>query len=179
MWQNGRMTDLGALGGSGSYSSAVAINERGQAVGSSQGAFAFEHGFLWEKGRMTDLGELGSGTGSGTTAINDRGQIIGWSAWKLSESGMPGEYNHSVLWQNGLIRDLGTLAAAAINERGQIVGSSNTHAAVWEKGKTTDLGTLPGRPQSNAAAINERDQIVGWSATKTGQHAVLWTLRSG
>jgi probable HAF family extracellular repeat protein len=92
------------------------------------------------------------------------------------------------------MRDLGTLGGPnseprAINERGQIVGGSDTtardkkgnairHAFVWENGKLTDLGTLGG--SSEAVAINERGQIIGWSETKSGAaHAVLWTASSG
>ena len=76
-------------------------------------------------------------------------------------------------------------SAVAINERGQIVGTSATgdggigkrHLVLWRNGKITDLGTLGGA-ESDASAINERDQIVGVSNTAKGmRHAVLWTLQ--
>jgi len=80
--------------------------------------------------------------------------------------------------------DLGTLGGATsygrgINDRGQIVGGSDTssgeqHAFLWENGTMTDLGTLGGM-ESAAWGINDRGQIVGGSDTSSGeQHAVLW-----
>jgi probable HAF family extracellular repeat protein len=81
------------------------------------------------------------------------------------------------------MRDLGTLGgrtsdAIAINERGQIIGSSYTanggeHAFVWEGAKMKKLASL-GRVLRTAVAINNRGQIAGSSATKSGEvHAVL------
>ena len=94
--------------------------------------------------------------------------------------------------------DLGTLGgreslAFAANERGQIVGTSETarrrwHAFVWESGKMTDLGTLAGKqgllyPNSLAEAINEHGQILGKSLEYYPEpslsHAIVWTLRRG
>ena len=63
--------------------------------------------------------------------INERGQIIGTSG------------KHAFIWQNGKMRDLGTLGgktsdAVAINERGQVIGQSTTesgrsHAFLWQR----------------------------------------------
>jgi probable HAF family extracellular repeat protein len=83
-----------------------------------------------------------------------------------------------------VITDLGTLGgkesvAYGINERGQIVGGSQTgtgasHAFLWESGKMRDLGTLGGET-SQATAINEHGQIVGYALTADGApHAFLW-----
>ena len=65
-------------------------------------------------------------------AINDRGQVVGWSQTKAKDKyGEP--IAHAFLWQNGRMRDLGTLpgesnsGATAINERGQVVGSSGDY----------------------------------------------------
>jgi probable HAF family extracellular repeat protein len=89
-----------------------------------------------------------------------------------------------------VITDLGTLGgeeswAAAINERGQIIGNRlmvpyQVRPFLWQNGKMRDLGTLGGE-ETRAAAINERGQIVGVSATKAKDaegfqidHAFLW-----
>jgi probable HAF family extracellular repeat protein len=78
-----------------------------------------------------------------------------------------------------VITDLGTLGkghwgsyAAAINDRGQIVGMSLNHEAMfvyggrpflWEKGKMRDLGALRGLRYGEAWDINESGRIVGSS----------------
>src|SRR5262245_5530963 len=73
---------------------------------------------------VIDLGGLtGAGDQAFALAINERGQIVGWSA-------TPSQEIHAVLWQDGMVTDLGTLPgdnlswAMAINDRGQIVGFS-------------------------------------------------------
>lgn len=120
---------------------------------------------------LTDLGTLGGKT-SNAVAINERGQIVGWSETRTGKT-------HPFVWRSGKMTDLGTLAgragwgsAAAINERGQIVGDSETatgsvHPFLWQSGKMTDLGTLGGLRDSSriysALGINERGQIVGMS----------------
>ena len=94
------------------------------------------------------------------------------------------ESGSSARWE---ITDLGTLGpawrdsgAAAINARGQIVGTNGTasgkqHAFLWQSGKMTDLGTLGGR-DSGASAINDRGQVIGTSLTPkpARTHAFLW-----
>ena len=161
------MTDLGTLGGK--ESSAVAINERGQIVGSSEtkGDNAISHGFLWEKGKMRDLGSL---TGSSwANDINDRGQVVGTSVSR-TKNREGSRIEHAVLWQSGKMLDLtptaklapldcygdgsrGSCDASAdvINGRGQVVVSmtsnvsGNLHvdrAFLWQSGKLVALPTL-------------------------------------
>ncbi len=131
---------------------------------------------------ITDLGTLAAAGGTSfSNGVNNRGQVVGDSTTKAGS-------RRAFLWQNGRMRDLGTLpgersvgsSAVAINERGQIAGNSwgtgqaSSHAVLWEKGTVRDLGTLGGK-RSYATAINDRGQVVGKSTTKTGaEHAFLW-----
>ena len=143
---------------------------------------------------ITDLGTLG-GDDSQATAINDRGQVVGFAYTTAKDK--DGHQNwHAFLWTNGRMRDLGTFGgrnseALAINEHGQVVGWADTkakgangeqiaHAFLWENGRMRDLGTLGGQG-SSAMDINDHGQIVGKADTrakdKDGQptaHAVVW-----
>jgi probable HAF family extracellular repeat protein len=186
IWQNGKKTQLGTLGGP--RSSVLAINDHGQVIGGSTTAKPVKgHSFLWQNGRMIDLYPVGA------RAINNRGQVVG-------SGGVAGGHEHAMLWENGKVTDLGTLGgpgsiALAINDRGQIVGNADTkakdrngawiaHAFLWQNGKMRDLGTLGGdyAAGSSAVDVNERGQVVGASYSSTisygqcgvGQHAFLW-----
>ncbi|MEQ1638463.1 MAG: hypothetical protein ABL903_17465 [Methylococcales bacterium] len=89
LWENGTVTDLGALGtdiNGYSQSSAVAINANGQVIGNStvydqHGNAKGQHAFIWSKGIMTDLGALGTDTdgigNSSAVALNASGQVVG------------------------------------------------------------------------------------------------------
>lgn len=75
IWDDGRMVDLGTLGGTSS--SAIDIDESGRVAGTADlaGDTTF-HAVVWDRGVMTDLGTLG-GILSRATGMNDAGQVIG------------------------------------------------------------------------------------------------------
>lgn len=82
VYANGRMTDIGTLGGINSYASG--INNLGQVVGFSYtNNFGTDHAFLYEQGQLLDLNNLLDPAVApywylaGATAINDAGQIVG------------------------------------------------------------------------------------------------------
>ena len=153
VWKEGRIEDLGTLGGSASFSSA--INDRGQVTGAAQNGtpdpFSFyyllascapfqicpENGtqtraFVWdEKGGMQDIGTLG-GPDAAPSLINQHGQITGSSytdSIPQPTTGFP--TLHPFLWERGKgMKDLGSLGGTstasvnALNERGEVVGGS-------------------------------------------------------
>ena len=98
-WQNGKMVDIGSLGGTFGYP--VWMNSHGQVVGNSNLAGdASSHAFLWDRGALTDLGTLG-GRYSGAQWINDLGEATGYGYLSGDQT------FHSLLWKNGKATDLG------------------------------------------------------------------------
>lgn len=100
------------------------INEDGLAVGTSNtGPGTLQRAVTWRNnGPAKALPTLGGET-SGTSQVNDRGDISGFS-------GVSGGGTHAVLWRRGVLVDLGPAGpdsfAGALNERGQTVGSAYT-----------------------------------------------------
>jgi probable HAF family extracellular repeat protein len=253
----GTLIDLGTLPGD-SRSTAVAINDLGQVVGTSSDAKG-SRVFVWQSGTMTAVltylvprpvlteeepvpvvsavnhgGKIAGGlqypnapklrvdpavwlsptggtrrldrspnaSSSGTTAINDAGQVIGPGQVCTDATlclGLP-KRMHAFFWQSDTATgvDVGTLGGTgggasadpkllvvetslvALNQAGQAVGWSftpaeNRHAVLWSAAKLQDLGTLGG-PSSQAYAIDEAGAVFGTSATASGQTDVFkWT----
>jgi probable HAF family extracellular repeat protein len=173
LWRNGRMTDLGTLGGELNSSSATAINNLGQVVGSSIPAAGEQHAVLWRNGRMTDLGTLPGGLGSYAIDINDLGQIVGMSYTAA------GEYR-GFLWRDGRMADLGGFWPEAINNLSQIVGQYDSDAAIWDHGRVTRLNNLAGADSSAALATSNQGRVAGYSVFPSGisiNRAVMWRGR--
>jgi probable HAF family extracellular repeat protein len=136
LWQNGKATDLGTLGGT--YREGVDINNWGQVSGVSYLAGDTNyHAFLWTWGHMTDLGTLPGDVNSSGDGVNDWGQVVGGSFTATT--------SRAYIWQNGVMTDLNTLipansplylleATGTINDTGQIAGialqisTGDTHA---------------------------------------------------
>ena len=94
----GKVRDLGTLGGN--ETRVAAVNNRGHAVGTSTTSSGSEHAFLWKNGVITDLGSraLDGPRRSAALAINDKGQVVGYSHTR-DKSVSGGETpKHAVLW---------------------------------------------------------------------------------
>lgn len=201
-WQNSTLTDLGALSGANS-SCANWISGNGLIAGVSENGaidpltgLTEVHAVLWKNGQPIDLGTLG-GYESLTAGVNNRGQVVGTTTNAITDSfcffGF-GTQCRAFLWENGVMRDLGTLggpdsfAFFGINERGQVVGMSYTNSMpnpvtglptmdpfLWEHGKMIDLGTLGGT-FGGAVLINSRGQVMGQSnlAGDLVMHGFSW-----
>jgi probable HAF family extracellular repeat protein len=115
---------------------------------------------------VTNLGTLSNHSDSAALAINNKGEIVGWS-------GVPLKATRAFCGGTARCKTWGTLqggsrsGATAINDAGQVAGWSGndeyTHsrAFLWQKGRMRDLGTLPGRTFSTATSINRRGEVVG------------------
>jgi probable HAF family extracellular repeat protein len=186
-WENGRMTDIGTLGGV--FAEAKAMNSLGQVVGYSdlRGDAAF-HAFRWTQGKMVDLGTVGDAN-SVADAINDLGAVVGAL---ISANGRDG-----FLWRDGVMIDLGALpgfpcnSPRRINNKGQVVGTSDLDcneggetAWLWQEGVgLVDLNTLvpPGTDMhlANAWFINDSGEIVGKGMLPNGDFHAFALIPSG
>jgi probable HAF family extracellular repeat protein len=208
-WQNGVLSDLGALPGVNS-STVGWINSRGTAAGQSTSStidpitgWPEEIAVLWKDGQVINLGTLG-GNESQADAINDSGQIAGIAANAVPDSfpsplGLPGfgTQQRAFLWETGVMRDLGTLGgpdadALLLNDAGQVAGISYTSSTpnasgvptidpfLWKNGKMLDLGSFGGTV-GVPAWLNNRSQVVGFSNLPgdATAHPFLWSQAEG
>lgn len=198
IYRDGKVIDLGTLGGHAAY--ATAVNGQGTAVGVSIVAGGAEHAFVSHADVLRDLGTLG-GTYSIAHAINDAGQIAGVSTTADGS-------RHAFISDGRTMRSLGTTSGKVValtangtvvtesgdifgpaggvvrtgatfldaNERGEIVGAmafdgqEGYSAVVYRNGAFTNLGTLSGGMYSRVSDINSRGQMVGFSHTASGPY---------
>lgn len=191
----GKITALPPLPGD-TVGFALGINDLGQIVGSSGscantvvtavGLLVGPHAVLWKNGSATDLGNLGGKMMGKAAAINNRGEVAGFS--DVTDGSV-----HAFLWtKNTGMRDLGALGAdilgdpAGINNNTQIVGGScdnggNCRAFLWQNNVLSDLNSLISQDSPlylvYALGINDAGEIVGFAAeTGTGDlHAYVAT----
>lgn len=222
LWKNGTINDLGTLGGNHSWS--FGINNKGQVVGMALNdvpdpfsMFGFiilgssngtqTRAFLWdEKKGMRDLGTLG-GDDAWAWAINEHGQILGWSYTNSTPNASTGFPTlDPFLYDKGRMQDIGTLGGfvgfpVAFNNNGQVIGGSSTAGNpsacwvafrqsvefynpgcdpfLWDNGKLIDLSTnMTGASAATVDAINDSGQIVG-AATFTTQPYDAYLLGGG
>jgi probable HAF family extracellular repeat protein len=130
---------------------------------------------------MIDMGSLG-GTFGALSALNNRGQAVGWSY-------LPGDQlQRGIMWDRGVLTDLGTFGGSQsnaiwINDAGDIAGIAGETgdlvypATLWSHGKMINLGTLPGDDTAFGQGVNSARQVVGTScsyATGCNIRGFLW-----
>ena len=210
-----KVADQGTLDDDNNFSMVMGLNNQGWTenmdgvvnppITSTSTTVASGRAVINIHGFNIDLGTLG-GKNSWTNygGIDDRGEAVGFA-----ETSVPDPDGEDMCafgtkltcrpfyWRHGHIMALPTLGgnngqASAINNRGQIVGISETTEAdsgcppskpghiispvLWEKGKVRALPTVDGDPDGFVQGINDRGQAVGSSGTCTSiqTHAVLW-----
>src|SRR5215471_8948577 len=226
LWPKGQKFDLGKSGVGRANSLANGVNSRGQVVGqadtlNANGANDFcgfnadgFHStttclpFLWQSGILKILPTLGGANGI-ANKINERGQGVGLAETTISDPGCSVARFEPVLWDDGGVRRLSISVpgstdtyglASAINDKGQVVGSSGTcgpfnsaaqsymvlnHALLWDPdGTPHDLGNLGGGgglAGNHACAVNSRGQVAGHSELtgNTTFHAYVWAEGTG
>ena len=169
--------NLGDMAGGIGGSTALAINNRGEIVGSATavapgGGYA-THGFLWRDGVMHDIGTPPGSTMSTAEDINDRGTVF-------AGDGLGGSF----LWRDGVwerltfggfVNDLNKFEAmtGAYN-----AGVGRVHAFIYRNGALLDLGTLGGA-FSAGSAINDRGEVAGQSTIAGESQLRAFVYRDG
>jgi probable HAF family extracellular repeat protein len=185
--QDGRLQDLGTLGGPDSIGGL--LNDRGQEAGESftsaiantATGYPTLEPFLWQNGHMQPLGSLG-GTVGFANWMNSGGEVVG-------SSNLAGDQtSHPFLWNGSQMIDLGTLGGPAgsanwISDNGEVTGSADVtpdhsvhHGFLWRNGAMTDLQPIDGAPCSNGDSLNNVGQVVGniTDCHNNPLGAVLW-----
>jgi probable HAF family extracellular repeat protein len=199
-FKEGVMNDLGALPGINN-SQAEATNEHGLIVGQSENGLTDPYlnipatsVVVWAKGKISDLGTLGGYQGIAFD-VNNAGQVTGMATNTIPDqfSILGGTQSRAFLWEDGTLRDLGTLGGPDsfgqfINNRGQVAGFSYTSPTpgpsgfvpadpfIWDKKNgMRDLGNFGGA-QVNPFRLNNRGELVGVLSLAGEQeyHPFLW-----
>jgi probable HAF family extracellular repeat protein len=180
LWERGRLTDLGALGGHNVQP--AGLNDRGQFVYRDiSGIFEAATVCVWDDGVRTGIGPAAVPLGS--AAINQSGQV----AFTGPPPGGSGP-DHGYLWTRGRLTDLGSLgggesAVGALNDRGEVIGTSVTadvgyRGFVWRAGTMIRLESLAPDQTSGAGRINNAGMVLGSSTPiYPPGHAVVWYTR--
>ena len=154
LWYRRFKVDIARPGLGGANSIAFGVNVFGQAVGAAETGQPDPSGvdfcgfktyglptaggvcapFFWQNGVMRKLPTLGGNNGT-ASQINRWGVAAGEAETALSDPDCPERFQFKpVRWHDGRIHELSTLSgdpdavAYAINDRGQVVGSSGTCA---------------------------------------------------
>ncbi|MFN2570392.1 MAG: hypothetical protein ABR537_02095 [Gemmatimonadales bacterium] len=108
IWENGEMRDLGPF--PGQNTNALAINDRGQVLGTVDRGPTF----VWKNGETQIVPFDGS-------LLGPNGEVVG------TRDG------HIFIWEAGQVTDLGEGSPIAMNSRGEIIGTRGALPTLWRK----------------------------------------------
>ncbi len=180
LWQNGNRTLIqgakpffvdraNAINGNGQIA-AVAVSDAGQWAA------------LWSKGTLTVLPLPPGFTKSYAYALNSAGAVVGWASKDIEAGPESHAEYHACLWHKGAVVDLGTLSpgspftqAYAVNDRGQIVGTTSGRGFLWQNGKMREIPPPVSPAFLRPNGINNNGQVVGTADnTPPEDHVFLW-----
>lgn len=140
LWEDGRMRDL--TPDAVHNTAAADISDAGHVVGGLWLSETESHAFVWKDGILRDLGTFG-GLIAGAVAVDDGGRFV---VNVYAPEGHPPREVRALLVDGERVIDLGKLRrddakteAAAMNDRGVIVGHSGERAFAWEDGAMRKL----------------------------------------
>jgi probable HAF family extracellular repeat protein len=176
LWENGVLRDLGAPAGF-TWFSPEDINGAGQVVGYGGNSAGMPQAVIWTaaRGAQALAGSLG---GSYTLArrINDQGLIVG-------EAGLPDGTAHTVVWENGVMRDIHGFASGStfpwgLSNSGIVVGQWDPQVGTFIWTKEAGMRIIAGLegPNDVPLGVNNLGQMVGWyQRTRTDVNkAFVW-----
>jgi hypothetical protein len=178
LWHRGVTTPVEGFAPAG-------IDDRGRLVGQTTGT-ATQVGnepAVWDDGEITVLPTLGGDGPHGTSYVNGRGQIAGYS----TPSGATEQ--SVVLWEDGEVVDVGAslglrlVSLRGLSDRGQVLVGGYTaafHTAgyVWDDGEVVRLPPGDGA-DVHPVTMNDRGQVVGrrrLPGPQTPSIPTLWEL---
>ncbi|SHN06265.1 hypothetical protein [Cryptosporangium aurantiacum] len=183
IWRAGRFTPIPEPEGR-RFTEPATLNERGWAVGRSD--LDEGHGridtWVWDGTRRWDITSPLGGSHDSTvaTALNVRGQVVGYS---VTVEGNPGV---SWLWQRGRLTKLtapgGDFSPVDLDDHGRILGTvtsgTSRHVVIREpSGRFRNLGTFGANgPDSEVTpiALNNRGQVLVYAGPIGQQKVWLW-----
>lgn len=192
VWRRGKFKVIGTLPRNGWDTGAGDINDWGEVAGAAKEPdpeFFMTSIFRWYRGRFAEP-PLPPTHSSAAADINNFGQIVGITSPIWNFPAGPG--TRSFVWnRKGSLRYLDPLPGslrtlpAAMNDRGQIVGTAeftdapSYRAVLWDDGTIMDLGALPGHEASQAHAINLAGTVVGVSLPLAPERASAFVWKDG
>ena len=179
LWKDGEKIDLNFINGQQIYFFASSINDKGQIAGRYYNYNHFVPA-IWENGVITKL-ECPSCYEFFPLDINNNGWVVGYI----------GDPGYACMWdENGKIKKLNRFAsrAFAINDNGQIVGSSMEDsprkpvcAFLYQNGKEFNLNDLLTENSEfmhlySALDINNKGQIVGYGIIRGSSNTYAFLM---